>query len=58
MGPVKPRLQSKSTKKKPSNAINFLSKQHDDPRLGQKCNCFEVINRINTQTQALFRETF
>ena len=35
----------------------FLSKQHDD-LVSAKAQLLEVINRINVQTQAMFRETF
>src|SRR5205085_5241343 len=35
----------------------FLSKQHDD-LVQAKAQLMEVINRINTQTREMFRETF
>ncbi|MEY2430025.1 MAG: chromosome segregation protein [Verrucomicrobiota bacterium] len=35
----------------------FLSKQHDD-LVSAKAQLLEVINRINTQTREMFRETF
>src|SRR5205823_2342736 len=37
--------------------FQFLSKQHDD-LVSAKAQLLEVINRINTQTREMFRETF
>ena len=55
MGPVN--LVAIEEYEETEQRYQFLSQQHDD-LVSAKAQLLDVINRINTQTQALFRETF
>jgi chromosome segregation protein len=55
MGPVN--LVAIEEYEETEQRFQFLSKQHDD-LAGAKTQLLEVINRINTQTREMFRETF
>src|SRR5437879_7114158 len=55
MGPVN--LVAIEEYEETEQRYQFLSKQHDD-LVQAKAQLLEVINRINTQTREMFRETF
>jgi chromosome segregation protein len=55
MGPVN--LVAIEEYEETEQRFQFLSKQHDD-LVSAKSQLLEVINRINTQTREMFRETF
>jgi chromosome segregation protein len=55
MGPVN--LVAIEEYEETEQRFQFLSKQHDD-LASAKTHLLEVINRINTQTREMFRETF
>ncbi len=55
MGPVN--LVAIEEYEETEQRYQFLSKQHDD-LVQAKAQLLEVINRINTQTQEMFRQTF
>jgi chromosome segregation protein len=55
MGPVN--LVAIEEYEETEQRFQFLSKQHDD-LVAAKAQLLEVINRINTQTRDMFRETF
>jgi chromosome segregation protein len=55
MGPVN--LVAIEEYEETEQRFQFLSKQHDD-LVQAKAQLLEVINRINTQTQEMFRQTF
>jgi chromosome segregation protein len=55
MGPVN--LVAIEEYEETEQRYQFLTKQHDD-LVNAKAQLLEVINRINTQTQAMFAETF